>query len=96
MTAYQEKLRKVISKVHGSDSIHVATVSVKELPGDPVQWEGNVEVFDLISHPMAKRSYAWGYPDGDPEPANIFAILELPPVNSAESAVRRAMGGKAS
>jgi hypothetical protein len=95
MTAYQEKLRQAISKVHGSDAVHVATVPVRK-SDDDVRWEGNVEVFDLLSHPTAKRSYAWGYPVGEVEPSNIFAILEVPPIDSAEKAVKVAMGGRAS
>jgi hypothetical protein len=43
-----------------------------------------LEVFDLTGHPKAKRCYAWSY--GEPE--EIITILELPPVDSPESAVK--------
>ena len=40
-------------------------------------WEGDVEVFDLIGHPKAKRCYAWAY---DVETGSrTLAVLELPP-----------------
>ena len=45
---------------------------------------GEVEVFDLTGHPKAKRCYGWSY--GEPE--EFITILELPPVDSAESAVK--------
>ena len=47
-------------------------------------WKGNVEVFDLTGHPKAKRCYGWTY--GEPE--QFITILELPPVDSAKSAVK--------
>lgn len=47
-------------------------------------WEADVEVFDLIGHPKAKRCYGWTY--GEPE--EFITILELPPVTDAKSAVK--------
>jgi hypothetical protein len=47
-------------------------------------WQGDVEIFDLIDHPKAKRCYGWTY--GDPE--EFIIILELPPVTDASSAVK--------
>ena len=47
-------------------------------------WKGNVEVFDLTGHPKAKRCYGWSY--GEPE--QFITILEIPPVDSPESAVK--------
>ena len=47
-------------------------------------WRGNVEVYDLTGHPKAKHCYGWTY--GDPE--QFITILELPPVDSAEAAVK--------
>ncbi|HTD66537.1 MAG TPA: hypothetical protein VK846_08420 [Candidatus Limnocylindria bacterium] len=50
-------------------------------------WKGDVEVFDLAGHPKAKRCYGWSY--GEPE--EFITILELPPVDSPESAVKVAV-----
>jgi len=47
-------------------------------------WRGDVEVFELTGHPKAKRCYAWSY--GEPE--EFITILELPPMDSALSAVK--------
>jgi hypothetical protein len=47
-------------------------------------WQGDVEVFDIDKHPKAKRCYGWSY--GQPE--EFITILELPPVDSPESAVK--------
>jgi len=43
-----------------------------------------VEVFELLDHPKTNRCYGWSY--GEPE--EFITILELPPVNSAQSAVK--------
>lgn len=55
-------------------------------------WQGDVEVFDLKQHPKAKRAYAWGHLDGaKDEETRFVAVLELPPINSPETAVRAAI-----
>ena len=52
-------------------------------------WEDVVESFALTGHPKAKRAYAWSHLDGDNDERTRFvAVLEIPPVESAETAVR--------
>ncbi len=52
-------------------------------------WKGDVEVFDLVEHPKAKRCYAWSHLDGpNDERTRLVTVLEIPPVVSAETAVR--------
>jgi len=52
-------------------------------------WKGEVEIFDLTGHPTAKRAYAWSHREGpNDEDERIVAILEIPPVESAVTAVR--------
>ena len=93
MSEYQEALRKAILASHGSDAVHVTTVHVKDMEQDRVAREGVVEVFDLVAHPTAKRSYAWGYPFGtSSEPLNVFTVLQASPDHSPEAAFRSAMG----
>ena len=54
--------------------------------------QGTVEVFDLIGHPKAKRAYAWTYRDGDKH--KTIAVLEIPPVDSPQSAVKVAIASE--
>jgi hypothetical protein len=56
-------------------------------------WQGTVEVFDLIGHPKAERAYAWSHNDGDQ--IKTTAVLEIPPVDSPQSAVKAATAAKA-
>ncbi len=94
MSEYQETLRKAILAFHGSDAVHVASVPVREMEQDRVTREAMVEVFDLVAHPTAKRSYAWGYPfKPSGEPLNVFTVLHAAAIGSAEEAFRSAMGG---
>jgi hypothetical protein len=81
---YIERLQMVIQHLHNCAAIHRDTVPVHEVFRGETVWRGDVEVFDLTGHPKAKRCYAWSY--GEPE--QIITILELPPVDSAQSAVK--------
>ena len=81
---YIERLQQVIFHLHKADSKWVESVPVHEVFLDKTLWEGDVEVFDLIGHPKAKRCYGWTY--GEPE--EFITILELPPVTDAQSAVK--------
>ena len=65
------------------------TVPVHEVFQGKTVWQGEVEVFDLTGHPKAKRAYAWAHLDGDKdERTRYVAVLEIPPVESAVTAVR--------
>jgi hypothetical protein len=81
---YIERLQQVIFHLHKTDSTWVESVPVREVFNGKPLWQGDVEVFDLTGHPKAKRCYGWTY--GQPE--QFITILELPPVDSPESAVK--------
>jgi len=73
-----------IQHLHNCAAVYRETVPVHEIFDGKTVWQGDVEVFDLTGHPKAKRCYGWSY--GEPE--KFIAILELPPVDSAQSAVK--------
>lgn len=81
---YIERLQLVIHQLHGTDSKHLESVRVLERFRGKTVWEGDVEVFQLVNHPNAKRCYGWSYDD----PEQFITILELPPVDSPQSAVK--------
>jgi len=68
-------------------------VPVHEVFRGETAWKGTVEVFDLSGHRKAKRCYAWQYEDGTE--TKTVAVLEIPPVDSPESAVKVAIAAKA-
>jgi hypothetical protein len=76
---------------------HGSTVSIpgREVLQVRVIWEGLVEVFIITGHPKAKRCYAWSHKAGkDDQDARFVAVLEIPSVISAESAVKVAIAAK--
>lgn len=82
-------LQMVIRDLHGCGSTHVGTVPVHEVFQGKTVWQGDVEVFDLKGHPKAKRCYAWSHREGaNDEGERAVTVLEIPPVESAETAVR--------
>jgi len=81
---YIERLKLTVEHLHKFSASHVSSVPVLEKFQGQTVWQGQVEVFELTGHPKAKRCYGWSY--GDPE--QFITILELPPVDSPESAVK--------
>ena len=81
---YIERLQLTIQHLHNCVAVHRESVPVHEIFDGKTVWKGDVEVFDLTGHPKAQRCYGWSY--GEPE--EFITISELPPVDSAQSAVK--------
>jgi hypothetical protein len=88
-----KSLQRAIKPVDGCDSKYVDSIPVHEVFRRETAWQGTVEVFDLLSDEKAKRCYACQYEDG--KEIETVAILEIPPVDSPESAVRVAIAAAA-
>ena len=86
-------LKDAVETAHKCRALHDQSVPEREMFGDKVVWEGVVEKFALLEHPKAKWCYAWRFKDG-PETRHI-TVLELPPVQSPQTAVRAAIASKA-
>jgi hypothetical protein len=85
-----DRLRQAIRDLHGLDSDHVESVPVHEIFQGKTVWEGDVEVFRVRGHPQAQQAYAWTYEDDDGTLHHV-AVLGVPPVNSAQDAVKAAI-----
>ena len=89
---YIERIQQVIFHLHKADSTWVESVPVREVFRGRVIWEGPVEVFTLLNHPKAKRCFAWSHRAGkDDTDERFVAVLEIPPIDSPESAVKVAI-----
>jgi len=89
---YIEELQKAIRKLHGCESHYVETVPVVETFQGETVWQGDVEVFYLRGHPTATRAYAWAHASGTNDQGKRYVtVLELPPVTSAQTAVKAAI-----
>ena len=81
--------------MHGAKSTWVESVPVTEVFRGNTIWQGSVEVFDLNGYPKAKRCYAWSHLDGKrDEREKVVAVLGIPPVDSAQSAVKVAIASE--
>jgi hypothetical protein len=86
---YIAQVYAAVTQLHNCGATWRETVPVHEVFRGETVWQGDVEVFDLTGHPKAKRAYAWSHLDGDKdERTRYVAVLEIPPVVSAETAVR--------
>lgn len=86
---YIEELQAAILNLHGCNARYVETVPVTEVFQGETVWEGEVEVFETMDHPKAKRVYAWGHATGEDDQARRYVcVLELPPVDSPQTAVQ--------
>lgn len=79
-------LQKAIEHRYECVAKYRETVPVHEVFLGQTVWQGDVEVFDLIGHSKASRCYGWLGKDEQGE--QFVTALEIPPVNSAFSAIR--------
>ncbi len=86
---YRARLQLEVEHLHNCGAIWRESLAVHEVFRGQTAWKGNVEVFDLHNHPKSKRAYAWSHLDGQKDERERFvAVLELPPVDSAKTAVQ--------
>lgn len=89
---YLNELQINVQKLHNCGAIHRGSVAVHEKFSGKGVWRGQVEIFDLVGHPKAKRAYAWSQHGGPKtEKTQIVAVLEIPPVVDAKTAVQASM-----
>jgi hypothetical protein len=86
---YLDRLQVTVQQLHNCGAVWRETVPVHEVFRGETVWQGEVEVFDLTGHPKAKRAYGWSHRDGENDEGERFVtVLEIPPVESALTAVR--------
>ena len=86
---YLDRLKLAIEQMHGCTAAWSASMPVHEKFHGRTVWKGVVETFNLTNHPQAKRCYAWFHTEGKRDHNEQFvALLEIPPVQDAATAVR--------
>lgn len=89
---YLKRVQEAVEKLHHCKAVHCQSVAVHELFKGQTVWKGIVEVFDIAGHPKAKRCCAWSHRDGPGDKGERFvAVLEIPPVESPQTAVKAAV-----
>ena len=86
---YLARLQVAVSQLHNCGATWRESVPVHEVFLGETVWKGEVEVYDLTGHPKANRAYAWSHREGKNDEGERFvAVLEIPPVDSAQKAVQ--------
>jgi hypothetical protein len=81
-------LWRAVEQMHDCQATFLEEAVVNEwFQGKPV-WQGIVHIFELTGHPTASRCYAWSFPIGESDKRRFFAVLHVPPITSAQHAVR--------
>jgi hypothetical protein len=83
-------LQEAIRHLHGLESTWLHSVPVVEKHERQTVWNGEVQVFAVIGHAKATKAYAWSH-EGSPGKRRFHVVLGLPPVDSAQAAVRVAI-----
>ena len=85
------ELIQVVETQHDCAATFVQSVPVREAFDGQTVWDGIVHVFEVTGHPEATKCYAWSSPVESSSKRCFYAVLELPPVQSALDAVRAAI-----
>jgi len=83
---------KALESKEKCHAAHVTSLLVSEQFEGKIIWEGIVETFDLHDHPTAKVAYAWErWRDDEKADVEYTVVLGVPPINSAQDAVKAAI-----
>lgn len=85
------QLRAVVEAQHGGRATFRGVETVEESFAGRPAWQGQVHVFDLTGHPTATTAYAWSSSIDGSDRRRFYAVLGVPPINSAADAVRAAI-----
>jgi hypothetical protein len=83
-----EDLKDAVEKLHNCRASHIEDIAVIEKFGHDTVWEGIVSVFEVKEHNKANRCYAWSSPIEGSKKRRFYAVLNIPPVDSPQKAVR--------
>ena len=84
-----DHLKSMVEQMLKCHATWVGSAPVKDLTAQRAINADRVEVFKLSGHEKAQKAYAWSVPEGPQgeDAARYIAVLESPPVASAETAV---------
>lgn len=84
-------LLDAIRHLEGCEAKWVESVPVHEKSGDETVWAGEVQVFDLLSHPKGvERAYAWSHSTTGTR-RQFHVVLHVAPVDGPVMAVKTAV-----
>ena len=90
------RLQNAIRQLNGCETKYIESLTVSESFlsfQKNTLWQVEVAVFEIYNHPQAKRAYAWSY-TVDNKDTTYVVVLEIPPVNSPQTAVQAAIAAQ--
>ena len=90
---YQEELTVALQRECGCKARFLYTIPVREVFRGNKIWDGAVWLFRLTGHKKAKFGYAWLHPNDSCDDLKVTVVLEIPPIDSAQRAVRESVTG---
>lgn len=93
---YIERLQNAIRQLNHCESRYIETVTVSEAVQSfrhDTNWQGDVAVFEICGHSQAQRAYAWSCAPVNKQ-MRYVVVLEIPPVNSPQTAVQAAIAAQ--
>ena len=83
-----EALKEAVEKLHSCQASHIEDVIVIEKFGEDTVWEGVIAVFAIKGHDKSDKCYAWSSPIEGSKKRRFYAVLNIPPIDSPQKAVR--------
>ncbi|MGC2423319.1 MAG: hypothetical protein WA666_03080 [Nitrospirota bacterium] len=83
-----KQLKETVERMHECTAKLMGTVYVAETFQEKTVWQDVVYIFNIMGNPLAKRCYAWSSPIEGSSKRRFFAVLETPPIKSAQDAVK--------
>lgn len=84
----ESDLRAAVEGLYACRATFDRHEDVESYSGDELAWKGRVSVFQIHGNSIASICYAWSEPIEGSEKRRFFAVLNAPPVDSPEAAVR--------
>ena len=85
-----DQIQAAVEGQHGCKASNPRPERVTESFQGKTVWDGVVHVFE-VDHPNVSTCYAWSSPVEGSDRRRFYAVLGIPPVNSAKDAVRAAI-----
>jgi hypothetical protein len=86
-----DNLKILIERKEKCRATHIESAPVHEKFEGMRVWDGVVETFQIEGRSEAKRAYAWVIPASQGNETEYKVVLGVPPVNSAQDAVKAAV-----
>jgi hypothetical protein len=84
-------LQQAVERLHHCRVVYRGKTRVSEILKADLVWDGDVYIFALKSHRLAKLAYAWSVPMDDSNQTRYYIFLHRQAIHSAWDAVRAAI-----